>query len=81
MTTIICIQALILVTTKTVCVYGEINVTIDGVEYCQALLDYLNSHQREDNGIRNEKCDYYGSNGLMKIVIAYTSLGKPVRKG
>ncbi|MBR3806484.1 MAG: hypothetical protein IKJ13_06590 [Clostridia bacterium] len=49
-----------------------------GPEYCQALLDFLDSHQREDNGIWNEKCDYYGSNGLMKIAGAYTKLGKPV---
>lgn len=49
-----------------------------GPEYCQALLDFLDSHQREDNGIWHEKCDYYGSNGLMKIAGAYTKLGKPV---
>jgi len=49
-----------------------------GPEYCQVLLDFLDSHQREDNGIWHEKCDYYGSNGLMKIAGAYTKLGKPV---
>ncbi len=49
-----------------------------GQEYLDVLTEYLNSHQREDNGIWNEKCDYYGSNGLMKVCAAYTRLGKPV---
>ena len=49
-----------------------------GSEYVETLAEFLDSHQREDNGIWNEKCDYYGSNGLMKAAIAYTSMGKPV---
>ena len=49
-----------------------------GQEYLDTLEEFLNSHQREDNGIWNEKCDYYGSNGLMKACAAYTRLGKPV---
>ncbi len=49
-----------------------------GPEYIEALSEYFDSHQREDNGIWNEKCDYYGSNGLMKIAGAYTKMGKPI---
>lgn len=49
-----------------------------GTEYIETLADFFNSHQRADNGIWNEKCDYYGSNGLMKIAGAYTKMEKPI---
>ena len=49
-----------------------------GQEYIDALYDYFKEHQREDNGIWHEKCDYYGSNGLMKISGALTAMGKPI---
>jgi hypothetical protein len=49
-----------------------------GPEYIETLAEFFNSHQREDNGIWHEKCDYYGSNGLMKIAGAYTKMNKPI---
>ena len=49
-----------------------------GPEYIDALAEFIDSHQREDNGIWNEKCDYYGSNGLMKACSAYSRMGRPV---
>ncbi len=51
-----------------------------GQEYADAVIDLFNSHQREDNGIWHEKCDYYGSNGVMKVVCNYTAQNKPVPK-
>jgi len=49
-----------------------------GNEYIEELYQYFNLHQRPDNGIWSEKCDYYAVNGVMKIVYGYTSMEKPV---
>lgn len=49
-----------------------------GDEFADAIIDHFNKHQREDNGIWHERCDYYGSNGVMKVVCNYTAQNKPV---
>ena len=49
-----------------------------GQEYLDAVYEHFNAHQREDNGIWHEKCDYYGSNGVMKVVCNYTAQNRPV---
>lgn len=49
-----------------------------GQEYIDVLFDYFNEHQRKDNGIWHEKCDYYGTNGVMKIVYSYYIENRPI---
>ena len=49
-----------------------------GKEYMDAVSELFDSHQRADNGIWHERCDYYGSNGVMKVVCNYTGQGKAV---
>ncbi len=49
-----------------------------GQEYVDALFDFFNEHQRADNGIWHEKCDYYGTNGVMKIVYSYYDDHRPI---
>ena len=49
-----------------------------GQEYLDTMYEFFNAHQRADNGIWHEKCDYYGSNGVMKVVCNYTGQNRPV---
>ena len=49
-----------------------------GQEYIDALFDFFNEHQRKDNGIWHEKCDYDGTNGVMKIVYSYFDENRPI---
>ncbi len=48
-----------------------------GNEYVDYLLEHLKSRQRADNGLWQEKVNYDSVNGLMKICLIYTALGRP----
>ena len=48
-----------------------------GDEYVDCLIQNLNKRQRADNGLWQEKVNYDSVNGLMKICLIYTALGRP----
>ncbi len=45
-----------------------------GDEYVKILVDYLNSHNREDNGLWEPQVNYASVNGLMKLGMVYPGL-------
>ena len=47
-----------------------------GIPFLQTVGDFFDSTQRADNGIWHEKTNYFGVNGLMKIVAVYQDLGR-----
>lgn len=49
-----------------------------GKEYTDLLGEFLDAHQREDNGIWNEEVNYAGINGLMKISGPYCHMHRPM---
>lgn len=55
-----------------------IQIKARGEEYVKILGEFLDSHQREDNGIWHEKTDYYGSNGVMKILGNYSAMKRAI---
>ena len=48
-----------------------------GEEYANILFEWIERFQREDNGLFEEGVCYKSLNGLMKIVLIYTSFGRP----
>lgn len=48
-----------------------------GEEYMNILLEWFEKHQREDTGLFEEGVSYKSVNGLMKIMLLYTSFAKP----
>ena len=48
-----------------------------GEEYANILFEWIERFQREDNGLFEEGVCYKSLNGLMKIVLIYTSYGRP----
>ncbi|MBO5314921.1 MAG: hypothetical protein J6B48_00665 [Clostridia bacterium] len=50
-----------------------------GDQYIDAVIDYFNSTQRQDNGLWQEKINYDSVNGLFKISSLYTRFGKPIQ--
>ena len=53
-------------------------VNAAGPEYVKMLGDFLDAHQRADNGLWHKKADYYGINGLMKIACVYDSMQREI---
>ena len=49
-----------------------------GQEYLDLLGEFLDAHQREDNGIWHKDTNYEGINGLMKITGPYCSMQRPI---
>lgn len=49
-----------------------------GKEFTDALGDFLDAHQRPDNGIWHEETNYLGVNGLMKISGPYCHMKRPM---
>lgn len=49
-----------------------------GEEYVQTLLSWIESHQRDDNGLWQEAVNYDSVNGLMKIGLLYSSCKVPI---
>lgn len=49
-----------------------------GEEFIDALFDWLNENQRDDNGLWQEVINYDSVNGLMKLSLIYTNLSKPL---
>jgi len=48
-----------------------------GEEYANILFEWIERFQREDNGLFEEEVSYKSVNGLMKIVLLYTSFERP----
>lgn len=50
----------------------------EGADYSlvDTLIDWLNENQNKENGLWNEKADYFGVNGLMKISGCYGKVGR-----
>jgi len=57
--------------------YRDRQLQAEGADYslCSILIDWLNANQNPENGLWNEKSDYYGVNGLMKISGVYGKIG------
>lgn len=53
-------------------------VNAAGPEYVKMLGEFLDSHQRADNGLWHKNADYYGINGLMKIACVYDSMQREI---
>ena len=52
-----------------------IQIRAAGQEFIDEMFNWLNSHQRADNGLWQEKVEYDSVNGLMKLGLMYTALG------
>jgi len=49
-----------------------------GQEYVDTLLDWYAANQNHENGLWTEEVKYSGTNGLMKICLAYTACSAPI---
>ncbi len=56
-----------------------IQIKAAGQEFVDEMFDYLESQQREDNGLWEPEVNYASVNGLMKISLMYSSLGRPLK--
>ena len=56
----------------------NIQIKAAGEEYSRILFDWLEAHQRPDNGVWQEAVNYHGSNGLMKISLIYSYFRRPL---
>lgn len=52
-----------------------IQIRAAGQEFIDEMFAWLAEHQREDNGLWQEKVEYDSVNGLMKLGLMYTTLG------
>ena len=59
-------------------IYRDKVLKEEGADYSlvDTLIDWLNENQNPENGLWNEKANYYGVNGLMKISGCYGKVGK-----
>ncbi len=55
-----------------------IQIKAAGKEIIDTLCDWLEENQREDNGLWQEVINYDSVNGLMKLALMYTALGRRI---
>ena len=49
-----------------------------GLEFVDALDEWYVTNQNPENGTWNEELNYHATNGLMKVALAYTAIGRPI---
>lgn len=53
-----------------------IQIKAAGEEYSNLMFEWIESHQRPDNGVWQEAVSTHGTNGLMKICLMYSAFGR-----